>query len=353
MLTFIALVQCTTRTDSGVLHKLRKRDAETEVSRQKRDSCLQMMWLSENCNNHGTCNEDDVSAHCVCLDGWMGTYCSIPPATQVGGRPQEGTDGSSNPGNVNPCLSLPCNNGGICFRTNNRGVAPYICMCSSGFTGSQCESSNDVPADNTNDGVDRPLNGGGTVDSEASLRCHQLYSDSNRCNNSGHCVIDDMGAFCKCNSGWTGTYCQSATGAELPQPISDGNTNPCSSRPCKNDGTCFRTDANGAAPYTCLCTAGFTGQWCQNINAGNNDGNIIDNGDADEGLSADNCANDGDMRCHQLYAYSNHCSDRGCCSVDTIGTFCKCQPGWAGTNCQYQVSTMIGVLRNLQTFLEE
>ena len=44
-----------------------------------------------------------------------------------------------------------------------------------------------------------------------------------------------------------------------------------------------------------------------------------------------------DVRCTQLYIQSERCSnDNGYCSVDAMGAFCKCYPGWAGSYCQYK-----------------
>ena len=36
---------------------------------------------------------------------------------------------------------------------------------------------------------------------------------------------------------------------------------PCSSSPCKNEGTCVPRDKNGI--FECLCKKGFTGEFCE------------------------------------------------------------------------------------------
>lgn len=47
----------------------------------------------------------------------------------------------------NPCVSLPCQNGGTCVRT---GDSSYVCSCLAEFTGTQCIFSVD-PTSKTGD----------------------------------------------------------------------------------------------------------------------------------------------------------------------------------------------------------
>ena len=54
------------------------------------------------------------------------------------------------------------------------------------------------------------------------------------------------GYICNCNSGWEGANC-------------DQNINECSSNPCQNGGTC----TDGINGFTCVCTAQWSGPFCQ------------------------------------------------------------------------------------------
>ena len=43
-----------------------------------------------------------------------------------------------------PCSSNPCQNGGVCFNSNNN-ISPYYgCSCSSGYTGFNCQTGNKI-----------------------------------------------------------------------------------------------------------------------------------------------------------------------------------------------------------------
>ncbi|CAH0395162.1 unnamed protein product [Bemisia tabaci] len=73
---------------------------------------------------------------------------------------------------------------------------------------------------------------------------------SSRCNNHGQCSYSASGAGfkCRCDPGFTGTYCEIGE---------DG----CSPNPCLNGGTCSRlTDPS---KFACLCLPGFIGSTCE------------------------------------------------------------------------------------------
>uniref|UniRef100_A0A671XF34 Cubilin n=1 Tax=Sparus aurata TaxID=8175 RepID=A0A671XF34_SPAAU len=71
-----------------------------------------------------------------------------------------------------------------------------------------------------------------------------ICETNNPCVN-GQCTVTP-GYICNCNSGWEGANC-------------DQNINECSSNPCQNGGTC----TDGINGFTCVCTAQWTGPFCQ------------------------------------------------------------------------------------------
>ncbi|XP_072010324.1 cubilin [Engystomops pustulosus] len=79
--------------------------------------CLHIgdICLKNNPCVNGECKAGVSSYICVCHSGWTGTNC---------------TD------NVNECASSPCQNGGICMDI----IDGYTCNCTSGWTGFHCET---------------------------------------------------------------------------------------------------------------------------------------------------------------------------------------------------------------------
>lgn len=73
---------------------------------------------------------------------------------------------------MNECASNPCQHGGVCTDHLNG----YMCSCSTGYTGEQCET-------NIDDCVNHPcLHGGTCIDGINSYSCHcSLPYDGDRC----------------------------------------------------------------------------------------------------------------------------------------------------------------------------
>ncbi|XP_006815798.1 uncharacterized protein LOC100375670 [Saccoglossus kowalevskii] len=155
------------------------------------------------CINGGTCSMVNNVMTCTCLSGYYGDVCEIVQ---------------------DPCDSMPCLNGGTCFQAGN-GLSAYVCLCASGYTGTNCEGSN------------------GRECYYGSTRYNEFATRQEDCN------------VCEClNGGWSCTT----------NPCS---TNPCDSEPCQHDGTCLHANTQ----YMCQCTDGYTGFNCETLLGGSCD----------------------------------------------------------------------------------
>jgi len=89
------------------------------------------MWSP--CNNGGQCYYlPDATYYCVCYSGYSGPNCQSSSMITA-----TTTFSPYNP--YNPCLSVrPCLNGGTCLPQGNQGA--FTCMCPQGYTGVNCQS---------------------------------------------------------------------------------------------------------------------------------------------------------------------------------------------------------------------
>uniref|UniRef100_A0A8C9TVS4 Delta-like protein n=1 Tax=Scleropages formosus TaxID=113540 RepID=A0A8C9TVS4_SCLFO len=237
-------------------------------------------YISSNvCGPHGRCRSQAGGQFtCECQEGFTGTYCHE---------------------NINDCESNPCRNGGTCIDR----VSVYQCICSDGWEGVHCETS--------------------------ELSCALFFflwvsqCDEATCNNGGTCY-DEVDTFkCICSPGWEGATCNIASNSScLPNPCENGatcmvkgdsftcickegwegdtctqNTNDCSPHPCYNSGTCV----DGDNWYRCECASGFAGPDCRiNINE----------------------------------CQSSPCAFGSTCVDEINGYRCLCPPGRTGPRCQ-------------------
>ena len=153
------------------------------------------------------------------------------------------------------------------------GIAAYVCNCSAGWSGAECQTDIDecvsVPC----------ANGGQCIESNSSAM---------------GTVSVAVGSFmCNCSSGWSGSTCTV-------------DVDECASLPCANGGTC----SDGVDNFTCTCAVGFSMSMCQQ--------------DVDECASMP-CGNGG------------ICSESSNSSIGLVvaaGAYvCNCSVGWEGANC--------------------
>ncbi|MFT3925859.1 MAG: calcium-binding EGF-like domain-containing protein [Myxococcales bacterium] len=127
------------------------------------------------------------------------------------------------PPEFDPCADDPCEHDGVCRVDNDF----YVCACSSGWTGENCEE----PAPPlTTLVVDPPA-------------CEPA------CQNGGECVD---GA-CVCPEGCSGVAC------EIIDPPNVQPDDPCASQPCSNGGFCVVSGES----FSCACPEGFSGPTCE------------------------------------------------------------------------------------------
>ncbi|XP_063436192.1 adhesive plaque matrix protein 2-like [Mytilus trossulus] len=262
---------------------------------------------------HGTCkNLNKNTIQCVCDAGYSGRFCD-----------------------VNPCDADPCKNGGVCF-TNGIG---YYCACTEFSYGKNCEAVIGCP--------DTTLLSGDCEDTCSSIgcstgqiccsngcgkECMQLVIDTkhactdNLCQNGATCeIVDSLHYQCKCQSGYTGPFCEQC----LTKP------KPCDASPCFH-GTCYDIGDN----YYCVCDTGYSGSTCYHQNYPCTSPNPCVNGFC--GVTSEG------YKCFCMIGYTgehcdvstnpcdtNPCHNHGTCIKKSQTTYtCDCQYGYTGLRCE-------------------
>uniref|UniRef100_A0A8D1XMI3 von Willebrand factor D and EGF domain-containing protein n=1 Tax=Sus scrofa TaxID=9823 RepID=A0A8D1XMI3_PIG len=230
-------------------------------------------------------------------------------------------------GNTSAICRHPCGK-------NRECVAPNICKCKPGYSGSNCQIAVCHP-DCKNHGKCikpnicecPPGHGGATCDEEycrppcqhggtclagnlctcpygfVGPRCETMVCNRH-CENGGECLTPDV---CQCKPGWYGPTCSTA----LCDPV------------CLNGGSCNK-------PNTCLCPDGFFGAQCQNAVCHppcKNGGHCIRNNvcTCPKGYTGRRC---------QKSICDPMCMNGGKCVGPNL---CSCPSGWIGNQCNTPV----------------
>jgi hypothetical protein len=133
------------------------------------------------------------------------------------------------------------------------------------------------------------------------------------CSNQGICVLNSLDKYiCQCNEYSTGLACQ-------------GDSRPCSSNPCLNNGTCSNINDNQTSLFQCTCQNNlYFGTYCEN--------------------KVDLCLNKTDICLNEQQGY---------CIMIGSEPMCKCKNGYSGIKCEIMSTSLIvkKVIINVSTII--
>ncbi|XP_016093659.1 cubilin [Sinocyclocheilus grahami] len=329
------------------LNQLNTRVTTLETKVQTIEQTVQRKTCSSNpCQNAGTCLNLLDAFHCLCPDNWQGPTCAV---------------------DVNECQVLAgtpvgCQNGATCVNT----PGSFTCTCTAEWYGPHCTSRYDDCA-------------GGSQD----LCVHGLCIDSDRVN------PNEPKYKCICDAGWMSPPGESACTADVDEcglPNKPCSTNPpvqcfntlgsfyCGACPagwqgngysCQdvdecatNNGGCSTSPMvpclNTMGSFHCgQCPPGYEGDGktctqadiCSANNGGcyplatctSTPGSIIPSCTCPPGYVGNGYGPTGCTQISDICGTSNPCVN-GQCENTATGYICRCDPGWAGQNCDQNVN---------------
>jgi len=209
-----------------------------------------------NCENGGSL-KDGEGCECQCVTGFSGDSCETPaPCTKVNNKDcvngvTKGTFGNCYCECPQGYSGELCQNEPVCPICQNGGVsANCACNCINGFTGLNCNEC----------GIGKGKNAAGhcedcTYPNYNSVTTHDAACAAQNCPD-GQGVTSDSAT-------WTTTGGCELCGTGYESPAGKGqctDIDDCASSPCQNGATC----ADGVNSYSCACTAGYSGDNCEN-----------------------------------------------------------------------------------------
>eukprot|EP00057_Strongylocentrotus_purpuratus_P021968 XP_011676442.1 PREDICTED: fibropellin-3 [Strongylocentrotus purpuratus] len=235
---------------------------------------------SSPCQNGGLCfmSGDNTDYTCACPTGFSGMNCELSALTAVTAAPTA----------TGPCISSPCQNGGLCFMSGDD--TDYTCACPPGFSGMNCDLS--------------------ALTAVTAARTATGPCISSPCQNGGLCFMsgDDTDYACVCPTGFSGMNCELSALTEVT--AAPTATGPCISSPCQNGGMCFMSSDD--TDYTCLCPVEFSGMNCE-LSTSTTAAPTVMNP-----CMSEPCQNGG-----QCFAQSDNTAYRCICPGNFFGTNCE------------------------------
>ncbi|XP_069105610.1 fibropellin-1-like [Argopecten irradians] len=145
------------------------------------------------------------------------------------------------------------------------------------------------------------------------------------CKNGGVCSVSGDSFQCACQSGFTGSTCETVV-------------KPCDAKPCQNNGQCLNK-VSGSNQYTCVCVDGYKGTNCETIDkqcaAGQwkcADGQCIANEFRCD-YRITHCNDKSDEAGCPNRCLPNPCQNGGKCENEKDNFKCTCANGFTGATC--------------------
>jgi len=162
--------------------------------------------------------------------------------------------------------------------------------------------------------------------SNCQSNVNECLNTPNLCHNGATCRDTHGGYTCDCQKGFTGDHCKD-------------DIDECDNSPCENGGECVNT--NGA--YWCMCKDGFEGFHCEEdvdeclgfpCSNGGTCSNIVGgyNCICPEGVHGEHCEDDVNE------CLENPCQNGGNCHNTVGGYSCTCDAGYHGKHCELDVN---------------
>ncbi|XP_071848270.1 uncharacterized protein [Apostichopus japonicus] len=298
--------------------------AESDAAANENDDFLLCDYTP--CFNGGTCTDlSDGGYECECPDQVFGNNCEHDLRLD--------------------CTPNPCENGGSCFNLNVN-----ICVCQVGYTGRLCEFTSSETSNECTTFTNPCLNGGQCTAVWDQYFCscpseyrgpvceYEVGSTNNPClnvycTNSGLCLVIGGEPTCLCHEDDQGITCEI------------DNNLPCASNPCENGGQChYYNDGYSYDGWYCVCLQGYSGFTCSeeifNPCSGSNFLCLYGSCAVSNNVAICTCYYGwkGDNCDEYDYCLSQPCQNGGSCGNLISGFVCDCPEGYGGSTCSSETN---------------